>query len=97
MIIVLQKWHYPEQQQELIKIFDKYENLKLNFAHGTQTTVIGLIGDTSSVDIDEGQSQDVVDKVTRDIRAIQERLTKVSAQKNSNKRRKKRSTEQVWW
>ncbi len=65
MIIVLKNGTTPQQQQEFIKIFDKYENLKLNFAHGTQTTVIGLIGDTSSVDIDEVQSQDVVDKVTR--------------------------------
>lgn len=65
MIIVLKNGTTPQQQQEFIKIFDKYENLKLNFAHGTQTTVIGLIGDTSSVDIDEVQSQDVVDRVTR--------------------------------
>lgn len=65
MIIVLK----PNQKQELIDSFvnmltDDY-NVQVNTWIGTQSTVLGLIGDTTGIDSEFIQAQDFVESVKR--------------------------------
>ena len=65
MIIVLR----PSISQNDIKllseeIISKYD-VKINPIVGTETTVIGLVGETQSVDIHKLRSMDIVEKVIR--------------------------------
>ena len=43
----------------------KEQGLSINYSQGTHTTIIGLIGDTSRVDMETLAAADVVDKVQR--------------------------------
>lgn len=65
MIIVLK----PNQKQEVIDSFIKKltgaYNVQVNTWVGTQSTVLGLIGDTTAVDAEYIEAQDVVESVKR--------------------------------
>ncbi len=65
MIIVLK----PECSQEQLKRFTdtltQRHDVKVNTWVGTQSTVLGLIGDTSAIDIDYIAAQDFVESVKR--------------------------------
>lgn len=65
MIIVLKNNCAPQKVEEFSqKLTDQY-GVKVNTWHGTQSTVLGLIGDTSVIDIDYIQAQDIVEEVKR--------------------------------
>ncbi len=65
MIIVLK----PNQKQELVDSFVKRltadYDVQVNTWVGTQSTVLGLIGDTTTIDIEYIQAQDFVESVKR--------------------------------
>ena len=64
MIILLKEHANPKQVENLTK-FLKGRGFELHMSEGTQHTIIGLIGDTSKVDIDLISSLDVVEAVRR--------------------------------
>lgn len=64
MIIVLKNNSNPEKVNGLLNdLHDK--GFKTNVSEGTAHTVVGLIGDTTKIDIDYLQSIDIVDTVKR--------------------------------
>ncbi|MBR2570658.1 MAG: 3-deoxy-7-phosphoheptulonate synthase [Clostridia bacterium] len=64
MIILLKENANPKQVENLTK-FLKNKGFDLHMSQGTEHTIIGLIGDTSTVDIDLISSLDVVEAVRR--------------------------------
>ena len=64
MIAVLKNTATREQINSLISWFED-KGLKVNESKGEFCTVLGLIGDTSTVDIDMLQGLDIIEKVTR--------------------------------
>ena len=65
MIIVLQKRTTPQQAEEFGKQLEKSYNVKVNLWEGVQSSVLGLIGDTTSIDIDAINAQSLVANVQR--------------------------------
>ena len=64
MVVVL-KQDVPKQQvDELLQCFNNY-GLKTNVVVGEHTTIVGLIGDTSLVDIDNVEANEIVESVKR--------------------------------
>lgn len=65
MIIVLK----PECNKEQVLLFKdeltKNHGVKVNVWEGVHSTVLGLIGDTTTIDIDYIRAQDIVDEVRR--------------------------------
>ncbi len=64
MIIVL-KHNVPES--EVKKLTDKIEGLgvKIHYSKGTDTTILGLVGETQAVDMHKLRSNAIVEKVLR--------------------------------
>lgn len=65
MIIVLKQDCTPRQRKDFCAYLEKEYGIKVNTWVGTQSTVLGLIGDTSVIDIDSISAQDIVDSVKR--------------------------------
>ena len=64
MIAVLKRGTTPEQTQHLVNWL-KHLNLDVHLSEGSEVTVLGLIGDTSRVDMDLLGSLEIVDTVKR--------------------------------
>ena len=64
MIIVLKPNTAKEKMEELSRELEA-QNVAVNVWYGTQATVLGLIGDTSKIDIEYIQAQDIVENVKR--------------------------------
>ncbi len=64
MIITLKSPHDKEQTESLIS-WIKGLGLDVHESNGVESTILGLIGDTSKVDIDLIRSLDIVDSVNR--------------------------------
>ncbi len=64
MIAVLKHGTTQEQREHLVNWL-KRMNLDVHISEGQEITVLGLIGDTSRVDMDLLKSLDIVDSVTR--------------------------------
>ena len=64
MIVVIKNDSNPKQMDNLVK-WIKNQGLRINLSKGENTTVMGLIGDTSKVDIDLLSSLDIVESVKR--------------------------------
>ena len=64
MIVVLNPGASPERTQHLIHWLEE-QNLGVHVSNGEYQTVLGLIGNTSKVDIEMLQSLDIVDSVKR--------------------------------
>ena len=65
MIIVLKHDCTPEQIEAFSKSLTSRYDVKVNTWFGTQSTVLGLIGDTSAIDIDSIAAQSFVESVKR--------------------------------
>lgn len=65
MIIVLKSGCSAEQANEFASSLKKEYGIQVNVWFGTQSTVLGLIGDTSSIDMDSIAAQDCVESVKR--------------------------------
>ena len=64
MIVALKPNVSPEKQERLVEWF-KEMGLGVHVSTGTYQTVLGLIGDTTKVDMDLVGSLDIVEKVSR--------------------------------
>ncbi len=64
MIAVLKRGTTPEQTDHLIKWL-KNMSLDVHISHGQEVTVLGLVGDTSRVDMDLLKSLEIVETVKR--------------------------------
>ena len=64
MIVVINPVASPERTQHLIHWLEE-QNLGVHVSKGEYQTVLGLIGNTSKVDMEMLQSLDIVDSVTR--------------------------------
>ena len=64
MIVVLKNDPNQKQLDNLVQWL-KSLNLDINYSKGKETTILGLIGDTSAVDIDLIAALDIVDSVKR--------------------------------
>ena len=64
LIAVLKHGASPERTEHLISWL-KEQNLGVHVSHGETHTVLGLIGNTSAVDMEMIQSLDIVETVTR--------------------------------
>ena len=64
MIVVLNPGASPERTQHLIHWLEE-QNLGVHVSKGEYQIVLGLIGNTSKVDMEMRQSLDIVDSVTR--------------------------------
>ena len=65
MIIVLKPECSSEQAKAFASTLEQQYSIKVNIWFGAQSTVLGLIGDTSSIDIDSVAAQDCVESVKR--------------------------------
>ena len=54
-------------KSQIDKLTKKFEadGFKTHLSEGTETTIIGLIGDTSKIDIEDVEAIDIVEKVQR--------------------------------
>ena len=64
MIAILKQGTTAEQRDKLISWLN-HLNLEVHVSEGKQVTILGLVGDTSHVDIDLINSLDIVERVTR--------------------------------
>ena len=64
MIVVVKKEHEQKQFDNLVK-FIKSQGLEVDISNGNHTTILGLVGDTSKVDVDLLLSLDIVENVKR--------------------------------
>ena len=65
MIIILKQGCSQERTKEFSHLLESEYSVKVNTWVGTQSTVLGLIGDTSAIDIDLVAAQDCVESVKR--------------------------------
>ncbi len=65
MIIVLKPQSTKQMVDNFVDSLQKNYDVKVNEWVGTQSTVLGLIGDTSAIDIDYISAQDIVESVKR--------------------------------
>ena len=64
MILVL-KQNYDKKQLENLTAWFREKNLDAHLTEGAHTTILGLIGDTSALDIDMLESMDIVESAKR--------------------------------
>lgn len=64
MVVILKQDAPKKQVDELLKWFDNY-GLQANMVVGEHTTIIGLVGDTSVVNIDNVAANEIVETVKR--------------------------------
>ncbi len=64
MIVVLRGETSPAQQEYLVS-WIKSQGIDVHVSHGENYTVLGLIGDTSKIDVELIESLDIVDSVKR--------------------------------
>ncbi len=64
MILIL-KENYDKKQLDNLTVWLKSQNLEIHLSEGAHTTIVGLIGDTSSVDIDMLSTLDIVESAKR--------------------------------
>lgn len=65
MIIVLKPTCTQEQQNNFANMLKENYNVKVNVWEGVHSTVLGLLGDTTSIDIEYIDAQSVVESVKR--------------------------------
>ncbi len=64
MILIL-KENYDKKQMENLANWLKERNIEIHLSEGIHTTIMGLIGDTSSLDIDMLSTLEIVEKAKR--------------------------------
>ena len=65
MIIVVKPGCTRQQINDFCALLQQEYNVKVNVWFGMQSTVLGLIGDTSAIDIDSISAQEIVESVKR--------------------------------
>ncbi len=64
MIIIIKKDYEKKQLDNLVK-WVQSQGLGVDLSHGDHSTIIGVVGDTSKIDVDLVRSLDIVDSVKR--------------------------------
>lgn len=64
MIVVLKNGVAKDKQEDLKRFLEGY-GVKVSVTEGMQTTIFGLLGDTSNIDINAVEAQDAVETVKR--------------------------------
>ncbi|MBF7096707.1 3-deoxy-7-phosphoheptulonate synthase [Alkalibacter mobilis] len=64
-MIVVVKANAPEKEIEKLMEILKQKGMEINYSKGVDHIIMGLIGDTRSIDVDSIASIDIVDKVLR--------------------------------
>ena len=64
MIIIIKQNHEQKQLDNLVK-WVKQQGVDVDLSIGSHSTILGLVGDTSKIDIDLVRSLDIVDSVRR--------------------------------
>ncbi len=64
MVIILKQNQEKAKVDELIHWLEKFQ-VQVNVVNGSHTTILGLIGDTSKIDIENVAAKDVVESVKR--------------------------------
>lgn len=64
MIVILKQNAKGKQVNEIIKWFES-QDLNVNYIKGTQKSILGLIGDTSRIDIENVKAREIVEDVKR--------------------------------
>ena len=64
MVVILKNNATEQQVGELLKWLGKF-NVSTHFVEGTHSKIIGLIGDTTTIDIDDVSAKDCVESVRR--------------------------------
>ncbi|MBR4548729.1 MAG: 3-deoxy-7-phosphoheptulonate synthase [Oscillospiraceae bacterium] len=64
MVVVLKRGVTEEKQEQLIHWLQN-QGLQIHISHGQNLTILGLVGDTSRVDMDLVESLEIVDSVKR--------------------------------
>ena len=77
MIIVLKPSATEEQITKFTNMLKESYDVKVNKWDGVHSTVLGLIGDTTKIDIEYIDAQDIVENV-REFRSRTKRLTESS-------------------
>lgn len=65
MIIILKQNAPKEKVDSLCSFLEKQNNIRINEVQGEHKTILGLIGDTHSVDMEAIQARDIVESVQR--------------------------------
>jgi len=65
MILVLRRGTTEEELDSLQRYLKSHWKVDIHLSHGQNSIILGLVGDTSSVDIDAIAAQDIVERVTR--------------------------------
>ncbi len=65
MIIVLKNGTTPEQLREFSDRLSSQYQVQVNVWRGTQSTVLGLLGDTHTIDIESVEANEIVESVKR--------------------------------
>lgn len=64
MIVIVKENAKQQQLDELVQEF-KEMGVEVHLSHGLNTTLLGLVGDTTAIDIEKIQSLEIVDQVKR--------------------------------
>jgi len=64
MIIILKQQSQQEKVQKLIDSLQE-KGLSINYSEGSHTTIIGLVGDTSAIDVENLLAIDIVENIRR--------------------------------
>ncbi len=64
MIVILKQNATPAQLDEMVNWLNNFD-VKVNVVNGTQKTILGLIGDTSKIDIENVKAKEIVENVQR--------------------------------
>lgn len=64
MIVIVKSTARPQEVEQLKKEFEAM-GLQIHLSQGANTTLMGLVGDTTCVDIGKVASMDIVERVQR--------------------------------
>ena len=64
MIIII-KQNYEQKQLDTLMKWVKQQGVDIDVSRGSHSTILGLVGDTSKIDIDLVRSLDIVENVRR--------------------------------
>ena len=65
MVVILKQGVTKTQIEEFTNWIQQQAEVQVSAVYGAQTTILGLVGDTSAIDIDLVSSKDVVETVKR--------------------------------
>ena len=85
MIIILKQGTEKEQVQQLSSWLESNANVHVNPIYGSMTTILGLVGDTSSVDMGLIRSNELVEDVKRIKKPIVNFIRMILSLKLANK------------